>query len=382
MDQRMLDESNSRQAQQPKHISPADETVPDQLVLTPQVIPVSPTEDTVPDQPVPVLHMDATLPQYAPAVWPPPREMFERHRPFPIGMIVLLVSIALLLIIGGMSLLVYSASVQYSKTLSANATAQAQLTAQVQSTQQANALSATATGQVLATAQAGIEATATTQVEATASAIAATNLATATVTALQDMYARATSGTPVLDDPLSDNSGKHKWDEGKGQVANTGCAFTDGAYQASESQLGYFQPCFAEATHFSNFAYQVQMTITSGNLAQGGILFRANSATGQYYLFRIGIDGSYALELYNNNQFTTLSSGFSSQITTGLNSQNELDVLANNNTLYLYVNQGFITSVTDSTLSSGQIGVVAIDTSTPVVAQFTNAQVWNLSASG
>ena len=299
-------------------------------------------------------------------------------------MMLLLGAMALLLIGGSLGLIVYYASAQYSKTLSANAAAEAQLTAQAraraQSTEQANALSATATGQVLATAQAGIEASATAQVEATASAIAATDLATATVTALESMYTQATSGTPALDDPLSDNTGNHKWDEGKGQTVNTGCAFTGGAYQASESQLGYFQPCFAEATHFSNFAYQVQMTITNGNLAQGGVLFRANSIAGQYYLFRIGIDGSYALELYNNSQFTMLSSGFSSQITIGLNQSNELDVLANKNTLYLYVNKGFVASVTDTTLSSGQIGVVAIDNGTPIVAQFTNARVWNVSA--
>ena len=367
----MLSESKSSQSQQPERISPTAETLPDQVALSSRVSPVSPT--------------DPTLPQYAPVVWPPPREMFERHRPFPIGMVALLVAIALVLIIGSMSFLVYNASAQYDKTLQSNATAQAQSTAlaqaRAQRIEQANALSSTATGQVLATAQAGIIGSATVQAEATASAIAATDLATATVTALQDMYTQATSGTPVLDDPLSDNSGKYKWDEGKGQTVNTDCAFTGGAYEASESQLGYLQPCFAEATAFSNFAYQVQMTITNGNLAQGGILFRANSAKGQYYLFRIGVDGSYALELYNNSQFTTLSSGFSSQITIGLHQSNELDVLANHDTFYLYVNRGFVASLTDSTLSSGQIGVVAIDNGTPVVARFTNAQVWNLSTS-
>src|SRR5579884_3671352 len=127
MDSRMLDESKSP-AQQLKDTSSTDEAVPGQIVLSTRVAPASPTEDTVPDQPVPISRMDATLPQYGPAVWPPPREMFERHRPFPIGMIVLLVAVVLLLIISSMSLLVYSASTQYSKTLSANATAQAQLT--------------------------------------------------------------------------------------------------------------------------------------------------------------------------------------------------------------------------------------------------------------
>ena len=331
-------------------------------------------------QPERISPADETLPQYPAPIWPPPREMFQRHRPFPIWATLLLIALALVLIAGSLGLLVYFATSQYNNTLQASAAAQAQLTAQSQSRTQANALLASATAKMLATAQSNIEASATAQVEANASATAAADLATATVTALQDMYTQATSGTPALDDPLKDNSDKHKWDEGKGQTENTGCAFVDAAYQASESQLGYLQPCFAEATNFSNFAYQVQMTITNGNHAQGGILFRADSKTGQYYLFRIGIDGSYALELYNKSQFTTLSSGFSSQITIGLNQSNQLDVLANNSTLYLYVNQGFVASVTDSTLSSGQIGVVAIDDSTPIVAQFTNAQVWKVSA--
>ena len=317
---------------------------------------------------------------YAVPIWPPPKEMFRRRRPFPIGITLLLIVLACLLIVACLGLLVYFASTQYSQRLQASAAAQAQLTAQAQSTARANALLATATAQVLATAQSNIEVSATAQIEAYASATAATDLATATVTALQDMFARATTGTPALDDPLKDNSGKHKWDEGRGQAVNTGCAFTAGAYQASESQPGYLQPCFAEATNFSNFAYQVQMTITNGNRAQAGILFRANSATGKYYLFLIGTDGSYALELYTNNQFTLLSSGFSSQITPGLNQPEQLAVLATNNTFSLLVNQAFVTSATDSALTSGQIGVVAIDNSTPAVAQFSDAKVWKLPA--
>jgi hypothetical protein len=318
--------------------------------------------------------------KYATLIWPPPQEMFRRRRPFPIGVTLLLIVLVCLLIAGSLGLLVYFASTQYGEKLHASAAAQAQLTAQARSTARANALLATATAQILATAQSNIEASATAQAEAYASATAATDLATATVTALQDRYAMATSGTPALDDPLKDNSGKHKWDEGRGQAVNTGCAFTAGAYQASESQPGYLQPCIAEATNFSNFAYQVQMTITNGNRAQAGILFRANSATGKYYLFLIGIDGSFALELYNNNQFTPLSSGFSSQITIGLNQPEQIAVFAASNTFYLFVNQGFVTSATENTLTSGQIGVVAIDNSTPVVAQFSNAQVWKLPA--
>ena len=42
------------------------------------------------------------------------------------------------------------------------------------------------------------------------------------------------------------------------------------------------------------------MTMTQGDF--GGILLRANSAHTKFYLFRIGVDGSFALYNYSNNQ--------------------------------------------------------------------------------
>src|SRR5438067_11122678 len=146
--------------------------------------------------------------KYAAPVWPPPRGMFLRRRPFPIGITLLLIALACLLIVGSLGLLVYFASAQYNTTLQASAAAQAHLTAQAraqaQGTAQANSLLATATAQVLATAQSNIIASATAQVVANAPATDAANLAAATVTALQEMYDQATSATPVLDDPLKD----------------------------------------------------------------------------------------------------------------------------------------------------------------------------------
>ncbi len=196
---------------------------------------------------------------------------------------------------------------------------------------------------IILTANSHIYATATAQVGVTATLTAQTDNATATATTLTSIFTQATSGTAALTDPLSDNSGNNKWDQTSKRVDGM-CVFTGGDYHVLEARQGFFQPCLAETTNFSDFAYQVQMTIDSGR--QDGIIFRANSITMSFYLFRIGMDGSYALDLYHNRELaTTLSSGYSGAIATGLKQANEIAVIAYKGTLYLYTNQQFIAAV-------------------------------------
>jgi len=315
---------------------------------------------------------DSSLKQ-AGALWPPPPRNVRR-RTLPASLIILLITLSFILIMGGLGFIIYSATVQYRIVLHTQATAQALLTrTSLEETQQVSQ----ATANTLGTAQANIFATATAVGAATTTASTEASQATATVTALQNMFTQDTTGTPALDDSLSDNTGKGGWDQGTNSLGNTGCVFTGGDYHAREAQLGYLQPCIAEEPNFSNFVYQVQMIIDKGS--QGGIIFRADSAKTQYYLFRIGTDGSYALDLYSGtNQTTTLKNGVSLTIATGAGQSNQVAVIANKNSLYLFINQQFITSVKDSTLSSGQIGVVALDYGTPTEVEFSNAQVWQL----
>jgi serine/threonine protein kinase len=184
-------------------------------------------------------------------------------------------------------------------------------------------------------------------------------------------------GTLALNDPLSGNSNGYFW----GEFSNSagGCGFSEGAYHASGSQERFFF-CTASATNFSNFAYQVRMTITQGDA--GGILFRGDETKGfNYYLFRIGSDGSYALDIYNNNSYvSTLKSGPSSTINTGLNQSILVGVVANGSNISLFVNNTNIDllSVSDGTYSQGEIGVAAISFGNPTMAVFSNAKVWTL----
>ncbi len=290
-------------------------------------------------------------------------------------MIFVIILLAVALIGSGFGLAVYATTVQYRVSLYSAATAVARLTTQAQATTQAQIQG---TANAYATQNSNIYATATVQAGATASAVAQTGDLTATVTALGNILSQATSGTAALDDPLSDNTSNNKWDVTSGTV-DSGCVFIKGSYHAIEARKGYLQTCLAQSTNFSNFAYQVQMTIIKGG--QGGVIFRANTITGSFYLFRIDTSGFYALDLYHSNTLaSTLVSGYSTAISGALQQANTLAVVAYKGAFYLFDNGSFITSTADGSLSSGKIGVAALDYTLPTEAKFSNAQVWNVTA--
>ena len=57
---------------------------------------------------------------------------------------------------------------------------------------------------------------------------------------------------------------------------------------------------------------------------------------------------------------------------------NEITVIAKGSDITIYVNQQYITDATDSTFSSGVIGVGAGYLTTSTEATFSNAKVWTL----
>ncbi len=276
---------------------------------------VSPTADTVPNIPVPPV-----------PPWPPVQPQFQRHETASTGMIIFIGVLALILIASGLGFIVYATTTQYQKNVHTQATAAARASVHTQGTTQAYAQ---ATAQLFATANANIyaSATATNSVPVTQTTTSAT--AGATATANTNTFTTDTSGSSTLNDPLTDNSNNNNWDTSNGTTAS-GCAFNNSTYHVIERQKGSFQTCLAEATNFSDFAYEVQMTVDTGT--QGGIVFRANATT--FYFFRIGIDGSYFLDLYKSGTMAaTLSYGYTAAITPGLSQQNVIGVIAVQNTL-------------------------------------------------
>jgi len=181
------------------------------------------------------------------------------------------------------------------------------------------------------------------------------------------------TGTLLLDDALSNNG--LTWAQGSDSSGS--CVFTGGAYHVTSISTANTNDhfCTNGASSFSSFAYQVQMTIITGD--SGGIIFRADAAASKYYIFRIGQDGSYELGSYGDQQ-QTLKNGTSSAINTGLNQSNLIAVVANGSNIDLYVNLHHIDSVSNSTFTSGQVGVAAYSTNGTTEIAFNNAMVWGL----
>jgi hypothetical protein len=193
----------------------------------------------------------------------------------------------------------------------------------------------------------------------------------------QDLYTQITQATPALDDPLRVND-TNNWTESTS--ADGSCAFTGGAYHASVQQQNMYMLCIAQATNFSDLAYQVQMTIVKGEY--GGIVFRTDSSQSKYYSFFIDRSGTYTLITSVDNTGTqdrVLHKDTSAFIRTGLNQANLLAVVARGSNIYLYINQQYITSASDSTYHAGQIGVFGGNyTQAPADVVFSHIQVWKV----
>lgn len=325
------------------------------------------------------LHEQTTIKDISPAravkpIWPPPPRPRPPQGP-PKALKITSLILAALLVVGGLGFVIYATTNQYNGTLTSQQRAYLRATVDTQAT---SASSLAATAQPLATAQAQIYASATAQAQATADSQNSGDQSTATATALGNMLTQDTSGTPALNDPLVDNSLNFRWDVGLSDNNNTGCNFSVNGYEVQEALQGFVHTCFADATNFSNFVYKISMTITTGN--EGGVVFRGDSANGQYYLFRIDINGNYAFELYDGKAYTLLASGFSSAILTGLDESNDLAVIADKGAFYLFVNQTYVDGANNTALKTGQIGVAAYNTSLPATVDFSNAEVWTLSS--
>jgi hypothetical protein len=199
-----------------------------------------------------------------------------------------------------------------------------------------------------------------------ATVVAQTN-ATATAAAATYPF----SAVLKLDDPLSDNS------KGAGWEQDSGCAFTASAYHATNTQAKSYYTCTAMSTNFSDFTYQVSMQIAQGD--GGALTFRGDVANHKFYSLLFDTTGSYTLLLYTgqDNNPKTLTSGSASGFHTGLGQSNEIGVVARGAKISIYVNGQLVTSVTNSTYTSGQIGVASYNLSSTDVV-FSHAKVWVL----
>jgi type II secretory pathway pseudopilin PulG len=211
-----------------------------------------------------------------------------------------------------------------------------------------------------ATANAQIKSQATANMQATATAVASTY---------------PSSNKLVLNDPLTDNSRGVSWD------VNSHCSFSGSAYHAIVDKAGYYYPCIANKTSFSNFTFEVQMTIKQGdNSTSGGLIFRASPNDRQYMLF-LDTQGNYDFEVSVDRTGTNsriVKRGQVTGFTAGLYLVHTLGVVANGNQISLYVDQQSVMQLTDPTYTSGEIGILAYSAGSTADVAYNNLKVWQL----
>lgn len=164
---------------------------------------------------------------------------------------------------------------------------------------------------------------------------------------------------PTIDDPMTHYNVQTQWSTG------THCTFANGVLHLHSIGVNY---CLANAQTFTDFHYQIQMTLLEGS--QAGVVFRADGDSHVYYFF-IDKHGKYGVEQVNQpNNSKMLSAG----LIQGLKRTNQLDVVALGSDIKVFVNRQFVAEVQDSTFPSGYVGVcVDLDMSDSAQANVTTA---------
>lgn len=188
------------------------------------------------------------------------------------------------------------------------------------------------------------------------------------------------TGHLVLNSTLKQPDPAIDWQEGA-NANQARCTFKNNTYVAYQPLTGYFHACIAQKTDYTNFAYEVEMTIQQGEF--GGIVFRSeDSIDGHFYLFRIHTDGSYWFYRFADNNIahaTLLDQGNSKAFNQGLQQPNLIAVVAQHDVLTLYINRQQVSSIHDGGYTHGQIGLLAGSmTMGPAEVTFKNARVWTL----
>jgi hypothetical protein len=157
------------------------------------------------------------------------------------------------------------------------------------------------------------------------------------------------------------------------------CQFIKDAYHVRETQPHTFVSC-AGAFSFSNFAFEVEMTIVQGDC--GGALFRSDSIKGKYYKFSICRNGTFTLFKYmddtgKNTQALVPMRDYSA-IKRGMNETNVIAVVAKGEQITLFINKQQAVIVQDGSLEAGCIELIAANDSSGTEVVFQNMKIWTV----
>jgi serine/threonine protein kinase len=203
-------------------------------------------------------------------------------------------------------------------------------------------------------------------------------VATFTAQSTREIYTATTSGSPVLNDPLTNRS-TSTWRSVQGK--NYACLFTSGTYHMQIASASTYLNCLDQKPSVHNFAFEVEMSVIKGD--GGGIIFRSDDSQANFYVFRTASSGtqSYFSFLAYVTSGTTTSIKYIQETVSQIDAHafNLITVIGYEDTFYFYINKMFLMKAQDTTLTKGSMGMYAWngDKGATEVA-FRNARIWKL----
>ena len=186
------------------------------------------------------------------------------------------------------------------------------------------------------------------------------------------MYASLTKQRATIDDPLNGHD-SDRWD--LYSKDGGGCFFKNGSLHVVASQQDIAQGCYLHNSNFTNFAFQVQTTLTNGDLQinseSSGVawhvhLIQQTSCT--FTLLSTPVPtfpptavSHYVYGINNNSERAVYSDGMDPIIRMSLGRPNILTVIVLNDAVYVYVNGKYLKQYTDSIYHSGRVGVLVVN---------------------
>ena len=195
------------------------------------------------------------------------------------------------------------------------------------------------------------------------------------------------AGTPFLVDPMTGPNNQEQWNVV--DVSYISCGFTNGGYDVKvpADSTGACNTN-APATIFTNFVYEIDMTIVSGvtnvtsSTRGAGLMFRYNNdpngTTNSNYGIGFLQDGTYYLYADNHGPLVSLGMGTCTSFHQGARQTNLIDVEMQGSTMTLFVNNVYLMTATDTRFKSGQLGVQIASGNDSSEVVYSNLKVWML----
>jgi hypothetical protein len=177
-----------------------------------------------------------------------------------------------------------------------------------------------------------------------------------------------------FDDPAS---GWDVYDDG-----DSSASYVEGEYELAvtlDNYMAWGNPQLQDVP--ANLEVDVDSRQVEGPLDNNfGLLVRYQPEGDSFYWFEISSDGYYSVDLMDHDEWTTLVDWAESDaIYQGLDATNHLQVVCDGDHYNFYVNDIYLTSVIDGTLSGGTIGLAVGAFDEPGVRmRFDNVRVYPL----